>query len=165
MTVRRLKPTDVEAEPTRVRRADLIGVELLAFDLAALHHILGERAKNGLLPQPGTERVHLADHAPLQVPTRCQRLVRWADRQQPAPGPADERARGANACRRFRRARVRDSGAEDVTTPTSLARSFVDSIRALATAFIAIEGGHFAVFMKPAAGLDQLVERVLPLTR
>ncbi len=55
-------------------------------------------------------------------------------------------------------------GVEDFTTPTSLARSFVDSIRAPAKAFVTIEGGHFAVFMKPAAFLDQLVPRVLPLT-
>jgi pimeloyl-ACP methyl ester carboxylesterase len=55
-------------------------------------------------------------------------------------------------------------GAEDFTTPTSLARSFIDSIRAPAKAFIAIEGGgHFAVFMKSSAFLDQLVSRVLPL--
>jgi pimeloyl-ACP methyl ester carboxylesterase len=56
-------------------------------------------------------------------------------------------------------------GAEDFTTPTSLARSLVDSIRAPAKAFITIEGGHFAVFMKTSAFLDQLVRRVLPLTR
>jgi len=55
-------------------------------------------------------------------------------------------------------------GAEDFTTPTSLARSFVDSIRAPAKAFVTIEGGHFAVFMKPTAFLDQLVSKVLPLT-
>jgi pimeloyl-ACP methyl ester carboxylesterase len=57
-------------------------------------------------------------------------------------------------------------GAEDFTTPTSLARSFVDAIRAPAKAFVAIEGGgHFAVFMKSGAFLDQLVARVLPLAR
>lgn len=55
-------------------------------------------------------------------------------------------------------------GAEDLTTPTSLTRSFVDSIRAPAKAFVPIEGGgHFAVFMKSRAFLDQLVSRVLPL--
>ena len=55
-------------------------------------------------------------------------------------------------------------GAEDFTTPTSLARSFVDSIRAPAKAFVPIEGGgHFAVFMKSSAFLDLLVSRVLPL--
>jgi pimeloyl-ACP methyl ester carboxylesterase len=57
-------------------------------------------------------------------------------------------------------------GAEDFTTPTSLARSFVDSIRAPAKAFVPIEGGgHFAVFMKSSAFLDQLVSRVLPVAR
>jgi pimeloyl-ACP methyl ester carboxylesterase len=57
-------------------------------------------------------------------------------------------------------------GAEDLTTPTSLANSFVNSIRAPLKAFVPIEGGgHFAVFMKPGVFLDQLVSRVLPLVR
>jgi pimeloyl-ACP methyl ester carboxylesterase len=57
-------------------------------------------------------------------------------------------------------------GAEDFTTPTSLARSFVSSIRAPQKAFIPIEGGgHFAVFMKSDAFLDALVTRVLPLMK
>jgi pimeloyl-ACP methyl ester carboxylesterase len=38
-------------------------------------------------------------------------------------------------------------GAEDFTTPTSLVRSFMDSIKAPAQAFVPIDGGgHFAVF-------------------
>jgi proline iminopeptidase len=56
-------------------------------------------------------------------------------------------------------------GAEDFTTPTSLAKTFVDSIRAPSKEFVTIEGGHFAVFMKTAAFLDQLVPRVVPLAR
>jgi pimeloyl-ACP methyl ester carboxylesterase len=57
-------------------------------------------------------------------------------------------------------------GAEDFTTPTSLARSFVDSIRAPRKAFATIEGGgHFAVFMKSDAFLNELVARVLPLVK
>jgi pimeloyl-ACP methyl ester carboxylesterase len=56
-------------------------------------------------------------------------------------------------------------GAEDFTTPTSLANAFVNSIRAPVKAFVPIEGGHFAVFMKPGAFLDQLVSRVLPLVK
>jgi pimeloyl-ACP methyl ester carboxylesterase len=57
-------------------------------------------------------------------------------------------------------------GAEDFTTPTSLARSYVDSIRAPRKAFVPIEGGgHFAVFMKPDAFLKELVDRVLPLAK
>ena len=44
------------------------------------------------------------------------------------------------------------------------ARAFIDSIRAPAKALVPIEGGgHFAVFMKSSAFLDQLVSRVLPL--
>ena len=56
-------------------------------------------------------------------------------------------------------------GSEDFTTPTSLARSWVDSIKAPRKAFTLIEGGHFAVFMKPQAFLNELVRRVLPLTK
>jgi pimeloyl-ACP methyl ester carboxylesterase len=56
-------------------------------------------------------------------------------------------------------------GAEDFTTPTSLARSFLYSLRAPRKAFVAVEGGgHFAVFMKPDVFLKELVARVLPLT-
>jgi pimeloyl-ACP methyl ester carboxylesterase len=55
-------------------------------------------------------------------------------------------------------------GAEDFTTPTSLARSFVSSIHAPRKAFVTIEGGgHFAVFMKSDAFLNELVARVLPV--
>ena len=57
-------------------------------------------------------------------------------------------------------------GAEDFTTPTSLAEGFVSSIRAPSKAFVAIEGGgHFAVFMKSDAFLHELVSRVLPLAK
>jgi pimeloyl-ACP methyl ester carboxylesterase len=56
-------------------------------------------------------------------------------------------------------------GAEDFTTPTSLAEEFVDSIRAPQKELVLIEGGgHFAVFMKPAAFLRELVPRVVPLS-
>lgn len=55
-------------------------------------------------------------------------------------------------------------GADDFTTPTSLARSFVDSIHAPRKAFVAIDGGgHFAVFMRSSAFLRELVSRVRPL--
>jgi len=55
-------------------------------------------------------------------------------------------------------------GAEDLTTPTSLARSFLNSLRAPRKAFVAVKGGgHFVVFMKPEVFLQELVARVLPL--
>jgi pimeloyl-ACP methyl ester carboxylesterase len=47
-------------------------------------------------------------------------------------------------------------GAEDFTTPTSLARTFIDSVEAPRKAFRTIEGGHFAVFMKPLPFLQEL---------
>jgi pimeloyl-ACP methyl ester carboxylesterase len=57
-------------------------------------------------------------------------------------------------------------GAEDFTTPTSLARSYLRSIRAPRKAFVVIEGGgHFAVFMKTGVFLNELVARVLPLVK
>jgi len=57
-------------------------------------------------------------------------------------------------------------GAEDFTTPTGLARAFVQSIRAPRKAFVAIpDGGHFAVFIKRDAFLHELVARVLPAIR
>ena len=57
-------------------------------------------------------------------------------------------------------------GAEDFTTPTDLARRYVDSIRAPRKAFVPIVGGgHFAVFMKSDAFLKELVARVLPLAQ
>jgi len=54
-------------------------------------------------------------------------------------------------------------GAEDFTTPTSLARTFVKSIQAPRKTFVQIEGGHFAVFMNPDAFVQVLISRVLPL--
>jgi pimeloyl-ACP methyl ester carboxylesterase len=57
-------------------------------------------------------------------------------------------------------------GAEDFTTPTTLAREFVDSLHAPHKEFVPIEGGgHFAVFMKPQVFLNELVSRVVPLAR
>jgi pimeloyl-ACP methyl ester carboxylesterase len=47
-------------------------------------------------------------------------------------------------------------GAEDFTTPTSLARAFVDGIEAPQKAFVTIDGGHFAVFMNPSGFLKEL---------
>jgi pimeloyl-ACP methyl ester carboxylesterase len=47
-------------------------------------------------------------------------------------------------------------GAEDFTTPTSLARAFVDGVEAPRKAFRTIEGGHFAVFMNSSRFLQEL---------
>lgn len=54
-------------------------------------------------------------------------------------------------------------GAEDFTTPTRLARAYVDSIRAPAKAFIALEGGgHFAVFTKGPIFVQKLSTWIAP---
>jgi pimeloyl-ACP methyl ester carboxylesterase len=47
-------------------------------------------------------------------------------------------------------------GADDFTTPTSLASAFVDRIEAPRKAFVAIRGGHFAVFTNPTDFLKEL---------
>jgi pimeloyl-ACP methyl ester carboxylesterase len=55
-------------------------------------------------------------------------------------------------------------GAEDFTTPTSLANEFVTSLRAPHKEFVTIPGaGHFAVFMKSDEFLRELVARVRAL--
>ena len=55
-------------------------------------------------------------------------------------------------------------GAEDFTTPTALARQYLEMIRAPRKAFVTIEGGgHFAVFMRSDRFLAELVQRVRPL--
>ena len=54
-------------------------------------------------------------------------------------------------------------GTEDFTTPTALAREYLGVIKAPRKEFVAIEGGHFAVFMNSDQFLRELVARVLPL--
>ena len=54
-------------------------------------------------------------------------------------------------------------GAEDFTTPTSLAKSFVGSVRAPHKAFVTIDGGHFAVFTHSRQFVDQLLTNIRPL--
>ena len=56
-------------------------------------------------------------------------------------------------------------GAEDFTTPTALARSYLDAIKAPRKEFVAISGGgHFAVFMHSDLFLQELLKLVGPLT-
>jgi pimeloyl-ACP methyl ester carboxylesterase len=55
-------------------------------------------------------------------------------------------------------------GAEDFTTPTTLARNYLDSIKAPRKEFVTINsGGHFAVFMHSDQFLQELVKLVGPL--
>ena len=55
-------------------------------------------------------------------------------------------------------------GAEDFTTPTALARDYLDSMKAPRKEFVTINsGGHFAVFMRSDQFLNEIVARVRPL--
>jgi pimeloyl-ACP methyl ester carboxylesterase len=54
-------------------------------------------------------------------------------------------------------------GEEDFTTPTALARQYVQSMNAPRKEFVPISGGHFAVFMHSDQFLQELVNRVRPL--
>jgi len=55
-------------------------------------------------------------------------------------------------------------GTEDFTTPTELARQYLQAIQAPRKEFVPIPGGHFAVFMNSDQFLQQLVAHVAPLT-
>jgi pimeloyl-ACP methyl ester carboxylesterase len=55
-------------------------------------------------------------------------------------------------------------GGLDFTTPTALARQYLEAMRAPSKAFVQLDGGHFAVFLHADEFLQQLVARVLPLT-
>jgi len=54
-------------------------------------------------------------------------------------------------------------GTEDFTTPTALAREYMQALHAPVKEFVPISGGHFAVFMNSDEFLRQLVGRVRPL--
>jgi pimeloyl-ACP methyl ester carboxylesterase len=54
-------------------------------------------------------------------------------------------------------------GTEDFTTPTGLARQYLQAIQAPHKEFVPIPGGHFAVFMNSDEFLKQLVAHIAPL--
>jgi pimeloyl-ACP methyl ester carboxylesterase len=54
-------------------------------------------------------------------------------------------------------------GEEDFTTSTTLARNYVESMKAPRKTFVPIQGGHFAVFMHSDQFLKELITRVRPL--
>ena len=54
-------------------------------------------------------------------------------------------------------------GTEDFTTPTELAREYLNALHAPVKEFVPIPGGHFAVFMNSDEFLRQMVVRVRPL--
>ena len=67
VAVRGLEGADVHAETAGDRGADLFGVELLAFDLAALEDVGGQGLQDGFLLKVEAECFHVADQAALPV--------------------------------------------------------------------------------------------------
>lgn len=55
-------------------------------------------------------------------------------------------------------------GREDFTTPTSLAKQYLNLINAPLKKLVLVDGGHFAVFINSEQFLSALIANVLPLT-
>ena len=67
VAVRRLETTDIHAETTGDRRPDLLHVEMLAFDLAALENVGRQRLQDGLLPEGESQSLHVTAEPSLPV--------------------------------------------------------------------------------------------------
>lgn len=74
MTVCGLQSAEVHPEAPGDRRADLLGVELLAFDLAALENIGGQGLKDSFLLEPESQGFHMTDQPALPVTRGGERL-------------------------------------------------------------------------------------------
>jgi hypothetical protein len=121
VTVRRLQRADVNSKPARDRRANLIGVELLAFDFAALHRVLGESAENGLLSQPETERLQATRSAGASEGSAYLEEDRRTERRVSADRVAQRR--GTESRRSITRASGRVSTSAEHLRPRSTAMS------------------------------------------
>ena len=67
VAVRGHNAPDIHPEAARDGGAHLLSVQRLAFDLAALDHVVGQRLKDGLLLKREPQRLHLAEQATLLV--------------------------------------------------------------------------------------------------
>ena len=74
VAIRGLEAADVQAQTPRHRRADLFGVELLAFDFAGLQNVFGQRFEDGFLLKTKAEAFHVPDEPALPVTDRGERL-------------------------------------------------------------------------------------------
>ena len=52
----------------------MLGVQLLALDVASFENVLGKGLQDRFLPELEVERLHASDEAPLLVPHGSQRL-------------------------------------------------------------------------------------------
>src|SRR6185437_999410 len=90
IAVRGFQRANVHAEAARDGRADLLRIQLLAFDLAALENVGGQRLEHGFLLEMEPERLHVPDQAALPVTDRGQ----WLGNRLRAPvetGPLPQR--------------------------------------------------------------------------
>ena len=62
-----LEGADINAETAGDRGADLLGVQLFAFDLAALENIGSQGFQDGFLPEVESESLHVPDQPALLV--------------------------------------------------------------------------------------------------
>jgi hypothetical protein len=74
VTIGGFESADIEAEMTRDRRADLLGVEFFALDGAALEDVVGESLENGLLLEGKAEMFHLAKKTALAMADRGKQI-------------------------------------------------------------------------------------------
>jgi pimeloyl-ACP methyl ester carboxylesterase len=54
-------------------------------------------------------------------------------------------------------------GDEDSTTPTTLARQYVEAMKVPGKEFVPVHGGHFAMFMHCDEILQELVKQRMPV--
>ena len=81
VAVGRNQATDIHAQPARDRGAHLIRVEDLAFDLAGLEDILGQRGEHGLVAQGKAER----SMRPISRPCRWRTAASLVARRSSLP--------------------------------------------------------------------------------
>ena len=78
IAIRWQKPADFDSEPTGDRRAHLVPIKLLAFDIARFKDFLGEAMQHGFRAKLETEALHPSDQTPLgcRTSTRSARCAR-----------------------------------------------------------------------------------------
>ncbi len=72
MPVRLGQTANIQTETARDRGADLILVQVFAFDLAGFEHIFGQCGEDGFLAQVKAQRIHPPDETSLTAAHRRQ---------------------------------------------------------------------------------------------
>ncbi len=64
VAVHRFEASDIDAQASRDRGADLLRVEIFPLDFAALEHVVGEGLEHGLLAELEAKTFHAAQQTP-----------------------------------------------------------------------------------------------------